>query len=395
MVILLEYRGIDVSELQGKISWKNVSATGKVKFAMIRATYGSSGIDSQFVSNINDISGTGIYPGAYHQSEAQNVSEAEKEANHFLNVIRPYNFSYPLALSIESEVAMQTGKEFFTDIILSFLNTIKEAGYRPLLRVNKDMLTNNINVDRISDIDIWLSEPAANVSEGPSYKNNVKMWRYSDGGYVSGISGRVGMDISYVDYPLIIKNKNINDLKNGYDSETQNYVLNNADSDFSEPTFYTVEKGETLRSISQKILGDADQYRKLMELNGLTRPVIFAGQILRIPPALNSDTISYRVEEGDTLWKLAERFLGYGPRYEEIMRESGLTNDMIYPGQILKIPVENSNDFSTYIVKKGDNLWKISKKFLGNGNRYTEIMRVNNLKNGTLRVGQPLIIPQK
>ena len=42
----MEYNGIDVSESQGKINWKSVLLR-KIKFAMIRATYGSSGVDSQ------------------------------------------------------------------------------------------------------------------------------------------------------------------------------------------------------------------------------------------------------------------------------------------------------------------------------------------------------------
>ena len=135
-----------------------------------------------------------------------------------------------------------------------------------------------------------------------------------------------------------------------------------------------------------------------MELNNITRPIIFAGQILRLPPQENeSNFILYRVKRGDTLWKISKEFLGMGPRYTEIMEENGLTNDMIYPGQILKIPSqpkENSNQ-KTYVVESGDTLWKISQNFLGSGRRYREIMSLNNLKNGNLYRGQVLLIPEK
>lgn len=166
-------------------------------------------------------------------------------------------------------------------------------------------------------------------------------------------------------------------------------------NEVSSPDFYTVKNGDTLRSIAEKMLGNREDYKKLMNLNGLTRPVIFPGQILRIPNTENNDTFSYRVVPGDTLWKLAERFLGYGPRYNEIISENSLTNDMIYPGQILKIRIKNNGNGSSspYIVKKGDTLWGIAQNTLGNGNRYNEIMKLNNLKDGTLTVGQPLIIP--
>ena len=47
----MEYNGIDVSELQGNINWARVAQNG-INFAMVRATYDSSGMDSQFEKNI-------------------------------------------------------------------------------------------------------------------------------------------------------------------------------------------------------------------------------------------------------------------------------------------------------------------------------------------------------
>lgn len=172
------------------------------------------------------------------------------------------------------------------------------------------------------------------------------------------------------------------------------FSLNNLNHDFNEFSFYTVEKGDTLRGIAQKILGDPEKSRKIMELNGLTQPIIFPGQILRIPENINSNIVIYRVQRGDKLWNIAERFLNYGPRYEEIMSLNGLTNDMIYPGQILKIAVDETVSPITYIVKSGDTLWKIAREFLGDGKRYTEIMKINNLSSGDLRVGQKLNLPK-
>lgn len=48
---------------------------------------------------------------------------------------------------------------------------------------------------------------------------------------------------------------------------------------------------------------------------------------------------------------------------------------------------------TTYTVKKGDTLWGIAKKFLGNGSRYPEIAKKNGLKNpNVIKVGQVLKI---
>lgn len=39
---------------------------------------------------------------------------------------------------------------------------------------------------------------------------------------------------------------------------------------------------------------------------------------------------------------------------------------------------------STYTVRKGDTLWLIAKKFLGNGDKYKELAILNNIKNPNL-----------
>ena len=41
---------------------------------------------------------------------------------------------------------------------------------------------------------------------------------------------------------------------------------------------------------------------------------------------------------GDTLYKIAERELGDGRRYEEIKKLNGLKGDLINVGDILKLP---------------------------------------------------------
>lgn len=43
-----------------------------------------------------------------------------------------------------------------------------------------------------------------------------------------------------------------------------------------------------------------------------------------------------------------------------------------------------------HTVKKGDNLWNISKKYLGSGFKYKTIKKLNNLKSNTIYPGQKL-----
>ena len=48
-----------------------------------------------------------------------------------------------------------------------------------------------------------------------------------------------------------------------------------------------------------------------------------------------------------------------------------------------------------YTVAARDNLWKIAEKHLGDGTRYTEIRQLNGLTCNIIRVGMPLILPEK
>jgi len=48
-------------------------------------------------------------------------------------------------------------------------------------------------------------------------------------------------------------------------------------------TAYTVEKGDSLWGIAQKMLGGGARDPEIMSLNGLSSPRIHAGQVLKIP----------------------------------------------------------------------------------------------------------------
>lgn len=106
-------------------------------------------------------------------------------------------------------------------------------------------------------------------------------------------------------------------------------------------------------------------------------------------------TSSYTVKKGDTLWEIAEKYLGDGAKYTEIKKLNGLTSDTIYAGQVLKLTATGQATARTYTVKKGDTLWDIATNYLGNGARYTEIKKLNGLTSDTIHAGQVLKLPAK
>lgn len=104
-------------------------------------------------------------------------------------------------------------------------------------------------------------------------------------------------------------------------------------------TVYTVKSGDTLSAIAAKY---GTTYQVLAAYNGIKNPnVISVGQKIKIPGTAKSATATqktYTVARGDSLWTIAEKLLGNGSRYKEIKRLNGLTSDIIRPGQVLKVP---------------------------------------------------------
>lgn len=76
---------------------------------------------------------------------------------------------------------------------------------------------------------------------------------------------------------------------------------------------------------------------------------------------------SYRVEPGDSLWRLAH---AYGTTVEAIMRANGLDDDLIIAGELLYLPGSRSgtagasadSDPDTYLVRRGDTLSEIAQR---------------------------------
>ena len=77
----------------------------------------------------------------------------------------------------------------------------------------------------------------------------------------------------------------------------------------------------------------------IVKLNGIADPnLIYVGQVLKISCiGLDEDAFVYKVEAGDSLWKIAKEYLGSGWKYADIMKQNGLRSATIHPGDLLVI----------------------------------------------------------
>jgi GH25 family lysozyme M1 (1,4-beta-N-acetylmuramidase) len=83
-----------------------------------------------------------------------------------------------------------------TEIADTFCNYLSGAGYTPMIYGNKEWLIEHIDLTKLMDYDIWLSQPG----DLPDYPYKFQIWQYSFAGSVGGVTGHVNMNISFVDY---------------------------------------------------------------------------------------------------------------------------------------------------------------------------------------------------
>lgn len=209
--------------------------------------------------------------------------------------------------------------------------------------------------------------------------------------------------------------KTLNSLKS--DTIYVNQVLK-VSADAAEPvtklttvTEYTVKSGDYLGKIAPQF---GLTVQKLKDLNGLTSDLIFAGQKLKVsaavtvttpapapqtPAPVNTSTTEYIVKSGDYLGKIARQF---NTTVANLKSWNGLTSDLIYVGQKLKVKgtasapapapapaptAPPSTSVKEYVVKSGDTLGKIARQF---GTSVSALKSLNGLTSDMIYVGQKL-----
>ncbi|MFE6994988.1 GH25 family lysozyme [Microbacterium sp. NPDC057659] len=90
-------RGIDISAYQGEVDW-DVLAAEDIEFAYIKATEGSSAVDSRFAANWAGATKTDLLIGAYHFVSFESSGEAQ--AAHIIETV-PAGATLPIALDLE------------------------------------------------------------------------------------------------------------------------------------------------------------------------------------------------------------------------------------------------------------------------------------------------------
>ncbi|MBD5444247.1 MAG: hypothetical protein HDR29_01720 [Lachnospiraceae bacterium] len=199
--------GVNISKHSGAVNFRSMKSAG-IDYVMLRLGargYGTGQIslDDNFVENIEAAIEAGLDIGIYFYSQAISQEEATQEANFVIQNLEPYkaHINYPVAFDMENvpnDNARIDGlaRDDKTTITATFLSGIQAAGYIPMLYGNKEWLIKNIDLTKVQDYDVWLSEDEAI----PDYPYLYTMWQYTTTGVVNGVSGDASVNICFVSY---------------------------------------------------------------------------------------------------------------------------------------------------------------------------------------------------
>ena len=188
----------------------------------------------------------------------------------------------------------------------------------------------------------------------------------------------------------------------------------------TKPSTYTVKSGDSVWKIAHEC---GMSMNELVSLNGIKNNLIFPGQVLKVKAGAKAENVSksetsgsknqnaasngssstYTVKSGDSVWKISHE---HGMSMDELKSLNGLKDNLIIPGQVLKIKGTSSNTkqkiktrsketaeaSATYVVKAGDSLWAVANR---QGLTVAELKRINGLSSDTIYVGQRLKVTQK
>ena len=238
------------------------------------------------------------------------------------------------------------------------------------------------------------------LSKKAAHKRESFFYKVERGDRLEKIAQRFGTTVQ-----VLMKENNIR-LKNRIYVGQKLRILGAAVVAASSHPFHVVQRGETLKGIAERYGTTALHVAKLNAIESPNR--IYVGQKLRLADEPKTGTeesaredkktaTTYVVKRGDRLGDIAKK---YGTTVQDLMRLNTVkSQNRIYVGQKLAIaddtPKTNSSSNAkkeeVYVVKKGDTLEIIAQRY---GKLTSELATMNRLKSkNKIYAGQKLRIP--
>lgn len=192
-------KGIDVSSWQGDIDWQQVRDSG-VEFVFIRLGGRGTTEGNIYPDEMRDVyyegaKEAGLKVGGYFFSQSITIEEAVEEAQYALEAVKDWEVDMPIVYDWEyigdgaRTDDMNSG--LLTDMVKAYCNTVREAGYDPMVYFGRSHSIDLLNLSELVDYGFWL----AMYDPIMDYPYKVDIWQYTETGTVPGISGNVDINL--------------------------------------------------------------------------------------------------------------------------------------------------------------------------------------------------------
>ena len=195
--------GIDQASYQNS----NISAYPGAKFTIVKTTEGLDYQNPKAVAQVASAKNAGVPVGGYHYAHfSADSNQAVKEANYAIKVAKNIGIPAGALFACDWEEGSgnytKGGYEASADAILAFMDTVAQAGYKPLLYSGKELLTKNINTKKITDKYgdcLWVAyykvegrQDTADFNWFPTM-DHVAIWQFADNWKGMEIDGNIAV----------------------------------------------------------------------------------------------------------------------------------------------------------------------------------------------------------
>lgn len=362
------YEGLDVSNWQGNIDYAQVKKAG-IDVVYIKTSEGTTFKDPYFEQNYVNAKANGLKVGFYHFVTATNTQSARQQAQFFASVISGKSPDCKLAMDFEQFRGGISVNEI-NEISKVFLETVEQlTGKKTVIYSNLNDAQRIFSKELANKYPLWIAYwgKENGLINSSSNWQNWEGWQYTNRGIVAGVNG-------YVDRNKFTENILLKECTNCPQVDNPN------SGEETQNIYYTVKRGDTLSEIAARYQTTVQQIAG--ENNIINPNLIYPGQVLKITTnslsgegSSNEESsemgcVIYTVRRGDNLWNLSRK---YGTTVQSIVQLNNIKNpNLIYSGQKLRIPVNmnlgsaggsNSLQGITYVIKRGDTLWGISRRY--------------------------------
>lgn len=154
---MADAEGIDLSSYQPSFDWS--AEKGRISFAFIKATEGTTIRDPEFAANWQQAKALGIVRGAYHFAHPSNGAATESQA--FLDVVRAHGLNAGDLLALDLETSDNLSPARVSEYARNWCADVTRAtGHTPIVYTFLSFAQQG-NCAGLGHYPLWIAEPSA------------------------------------------------------------------------------------------------------------------------------------------------------------------------------------------------------------------------------------------